>query len=286
METKTSPFRKGKLPDEPNTIIQNVINGLSGTAPLHRRNLHGGDGAYCARKNSAMLNMPDDQMVEMSAASAFYFSIGSAVHETIQKALTKTGMLIASEFRINSIGINIGGYVDAIVRIDDKPRILEIKTCGGLPAKPKPEHVFQAMTYALITGIPDPILFYVSRSVASWDGKLITKQFELESTKAAYIQVATGLYRSLYYAEAKRLADIPVHIESARECGFCPFVNTCWNEVGSFPVVRPTADEKAEIEAKVKASMITLVKGALGWPNENVLETARVLKEMKGIDLY
>ena len=253
-------IRKGK-PFEDESITSLINKGLTASSRLHRKNLYASDAAYCPRKASIIVNLPDEYESPTSSSGKLYMAIGSAVHEQIQTGLRNAGALLAAEYRIDELGINLGGYIDAIFCLNDVPRILEIKTCGNLPSRPKPEHVSQAITYSLITGIPKPILYYVSRSVAGWDGKLITRTFELEPSPDEYFLIALNLYRAQHYGRAQRLAEIPAHIKNSSTCGFCPFKNMCWGGGEPFPIDLPSHAERLEIEEHARTDAEALVAG-------------------------
>jgi CRISPR/Cas system-associated exonuclease Cas4 (RecB family) len=274
----TDVVRKGK-PFEDESITSLITKGLESNERLRRKNLYASDAAYCPRKSSIIVNIPEEYKVITSSSGKLYMAIGSAVHEKIQLGLRNAGALIASEFRIDGLGISLGGYIDAIIRLNDEPRVLEIKTCGNLPSKPKPEHVSQALTYSLVTGIPKPIMYYVSRSVAGWDGKLITRTFELEPSRQEYFVVAQNLYPPQYYSQAQRLAEIPAHIRTAANCGFCPFKNMCWGGGEPFQIDLPSYRERLDIEERARADAEALVAG---FGLERMAETMSKLASLNG----
>lgn len=285
MEGVPSFIKKG-IVKESTDVMDNVVTALTTKSNIKRRNLYGADAANCPRKASIIMNLPADHETEFSASGALYMAIGSAVHETLQSALKKSGVLLVSEYRISGFGISLGGYVDAIIMLNGRPRILEIKTCGNtLPAKPKPEHVVQAQTYALVTGILDPIILYVSRSVAGYDGKIISRQFDIDSDRDTLSLIATRLFRSQYYAEAKVLADIPSHIANSRDCGFCAFTEMCWTSHVPYPIDPPSKEQKAELELRVAESAQKAVADIFDGKNVRYEETTKRLRDLHSVIL-
>lgn len=210
------------------SLARFVSLGLTGEAPMTRAHVFSMDGGYCPRRAGLFMHvtgtMPRD------AASEFYFGIGNAIHRAVMKGLTAAGVVLAEEWGVKDESINLVGYVDAIVKLDGNAQVLEIKSCGTkLPDRPKSDHECQAITYSIETGLPDPIILYVSRQVASFDGKLLMQQFTIDNYGEKLKAVAKRLAISHLCAKAKVLAPVPKHIRSERNCGFCPFKDMCWH---------------------------------------------------------
>jgi hypothetical protein len=228
-----------------------VSRGLSNDVPNKRKRLYSGDAGYCPRRAGIFIH--SSATSHHDASSEFYFTIGDAIHGAVVKGLTASGVVLAKEWGIKDDLINLVGYVDAIIKVGEQPQVLEIKSCGAtLPEKPKPEHVAQAITYSIETGLRDPIIFYVSRLVAGWGGKLIARQFVVEDYETALANVANTLATSFIFAKASMLADIPAHIKSERDCGFCPFTLMCWKGTEEFPLPKPTASIRKELLEQVE----------------------------------
>lgn len=207
-----------------------IAKGLHSEEPRSERNkLFCGDASYCPRR--AVLFSTTGGVNITDAAGHFYMGIGTTVHELIQKGLSKSGVLIEAERRISlkHLGVEVSGRIDGVIRLDGQARILEIKTCGALPGKPKKEHLHQAILYALISGIHRVIILYMSRSIADWQGALQMVEFEVEVTPDDLKMISDQLASSIVGTSMKIIPEIPSHITSAHDCGFCPFQERCWN---------------------------------------------------------
>jgi hypothetical protein len=253
---KSSVIRKGsRIAGQ--GITRFITAGLKYSEHRGRRwKLYCGDAAYCSRK-SVLFATTEGQNV-MSAASLLYMDIGTVIHRVFQKGLEKAGVLVEAERRVNLRykDIELSGMIDGILKIDDEYKILEIKTCGGLPGKPKKEHLHQALTYALITGIYKVVIFYQSRKVAGWEGKLECVEFEIDVNPTQLDMVAEILATSFVCAKKKVIPPIPLHIGSQGDCGFCPFTTICWGESSKrFPKLKPSIEDEIEVAKNALLSM-------------------------------
>jgi hypothetical protein len=158
-----------------------------------------------------------------------YMRMGSAIHGVITDALHKSGNLIFKEFRLPpSKDPDMRGLIDAIIFGPSNSIVgLEIKSCGNIPAKPKDDHLAQALLYSAVSGL-DMHVVYVSRKVAGFDGKLMLKSFEVETTTRAMTNALAKVCLALYGYEMDKLPPIPMGFSKDEQCGFCPFTNECW----------------------------------------------------------
>lgn len=245
MERKA--FRKGSR-IVGSGLVKAITTGLKQTERrTRRRKLYCGDAAYCPRR--ATLFAHTEGKSEFNAASQFYMNTGTVVHELIQEALDKVGMLVEAEQRIDVEieGVKVAGKIDGVLDMDGNIKILEIKTCGSLPSKPKPEHMHQALVYSLLSDIGTVIIAYMSRKIASWDGKLEIIEFEYDVNSMQRDMVAELLAYSIVGFNSAKLPPIPTHIKSERDCGFCPFAKICW---GAEPISLPKFDDSDEDEVQ------------------------------------
>lgn len=244
-------------------LIRYIAEGLKLDVPRKARGkLYCGDAGWCSRK-SALLSLYDGRNMS-NAASMMYMNLGTSVHRTIQEGLKKSGVLIADEKRldVNIDGISISGMIDGVLDLDGEETILEIKTCGALPSKPKKEHLHQAIVYSLLTGIRSIIVFYFSRSVASYDGTLIAKEFEIRATPDELKEVANILAQSIVATQLKIIPEIPSHITSASSCGFCPFQSRCWTDGEKFKSPPKRFYQKVEeVETLIRKRFKKMSKG-------------------------
>lgn len=241
-----NPIRIGN-PLKQQPLISHIVQGLTKTYPTRRReHLFAGDAAMCHRKAVFSLLVGEDDMTRVEASGVIYMRLGSAFHDIIADAFRGAGLLLASEVRLEPDFLNLAGYVDDVIELDGKPLIIEVKTCGALPSTPKPWHYEQAMTYSLVTGIRDPIVLYVSRNVASYDGRLLMAPLQITADDDKYEMIARRLVQADEYAKLGKIGEIPIHIRDEGDCGFCPFKAICWDSEPSF-VELATAEERRAV---------------------------------------
>lgn len=243
-------------------LVRHIVGGLK-TENIRkaRYRLFAGDAGWCPRK-SALFSLREGVNTG-NAASEFYMSIGTAVHRTIQRALEVSKVMVESERRLDYkiAGVGISGFIDGILNLEDELKILEIKTCGANPpGRPKKEHFRQAMVYALLSGVYEIIILYFSRSVAQWSGELILAEFEVQATQEELKTTAHLLATSVVATKMKIIPDIPAHITSSHDCGFCPFAKLCWGDSPTkFPKVPKAFYDKVD---KVENELIAMTKRA------------------------
>lgn len=208
------------------TLTSAILRGLSTTEEIHRDGrLWASQVGACSRRG--FLESQRQGLDTISPASSFYFDVGNLYEEKVLAALDNQKVLLFAQYRLPDVGLNLGGKIDGIVIINDKIKLIEIKTCGELPNSPKPEHLAQAMVYTAISGL-SPIVLYVSRHVAGWDGLLKIKEFSLEPT---HTELQATLFSTVYARLAINmgvLPDIPMSFTSRKNCGFCNFIEHCW----------------------------------------------------------
>lgn len=233
-------------PFSPSTIESVILDGMKGTANLHRdeEKFYAGDVVYCPRR--AVKFLVTDRTASVAPSSHVYMKMGISIHGLITDAMHKSGALIFKEFRLPpSEKPDIRGIVDAIFFAPgNKIMGMEIKSCGKLPAAPKEDHVAQAIIYSAITGL-EFVMTYISRNVAGWDGKLMLKSFELECTERDMHQSLTKACLAHFAKQMGVLPPIPTGF-TIDSCGFCPFKDECWEEGGE-PGLLPEATP-AQIE--------------------------------------
>ncbi len=189
-----------------------------------RRNLFCSDAAHYTRKAVAlvaMTNIFEPRTITLN----LYHGMGNAAHDAIQNKLKDAGILHMAEgyLKIPQLG-NLGGYVDAVVNIDGRLSVIEIKTCGKLPTLPRPEHAAQGALYGAVLGIKDVYILYVSRSVADWQGNPLIRLLKVDPE-----QQPKALMRTAYAAKclsARIIPPTPSYIDNSK-CRFCPFKEAC-----------------------------------------------------------
>lgn len=241
--TRGNPFSHAQ------TVTGLVRRGLTSVEENDRDGrMYASQAAVCARQ--AVLSSTKTGESEIVApAQATYYAMGNAIEELVVSALTRERALLFAQYKLPDVGLNMGGYVDGIVSVAGKIRVLEIKSCGELPSEPKLEHRAQAMVYSAITGLP-PTVFYFSRHVASFDGTLKIREFALTPTRD---DLRATMFRVCYAREAIEaglIPEMPMEFTKESQCGFCPWKPACWH---SEALPRPVVDADQHV-ALVKAA--------------------------------
>jgi len=217
-------FRKGKYSFDTEPLVGHVTRTLESKGLIKRDRMFASSAGWCARQNVLTKLAPIDMKSKMGAASQFYFGIGNAVHETLERAFRKADILIEAEIPVEIKAVNLGGRIDYLLIEDGNLVIADAKTCGKLPARPKYQQPEQLMTYGLMSGISRMKLIYFSRNVAGWDGRLYMKTFDIIPDIKKVTKV---IARGYVYAEHRRIPERPWSAVS--RCGFCPFTKFCFD---------------------------------------------------------
>ena len=165
-----------------------------------RDRIFASSAGLCARQTAGLSQLPESHSSRRKASTQFYFKIGSAFEEVVARAFESANMLIDQETRVEAyhLDLPISGRIDFVVRdhITEEMVLVELKTCGKIPSSPRPAHLAQAQVYMALTGMPKAIIWYISRSVAGWDGELKQRAFDIKMTdeerKAVIVTMATG----------------------------------------------------------------------------------------------
>lgn len=208
-------------------LVDLMTSGLSHVTLVHRNGRHyATDAGLCSRQ--AALAATIEELQVDTPAQAFYYDQGESLEDTVVRGWANSRVLFARQVALPDVGLDLGGRCDAIVLVDDRLVLVEVKSCGKLPTRPKPNHHSQATIYAALFGLPASV-FYVSRHIAKFNGDLLVQDFPLGSSEAEQRQVmqraAYGHLAKLESLEPPR----PDHLRKASDCGFCPFVGHCWH---------------------------------------------------------
>ena len=235
MIDKSKIFRRGG-PSARTNLTNEFVAALPYETKLRKRSINGSDAAFCPRKVVLSLNWDASVKVTVGAASPLYFATGNAFHDVAAQTFKKMGVLVANELSIRVGAVH--GYVDDLI-FDESTgglKIIDIKTCGKLPDAIKPSQLEQLMTYALLTGVWNASILYMSRSVAGYDGKPYIKEIEASMSEASLKRHALVIAASMFYNREKIVPPKPEYRTSFSNCGWCPFKNFgCWsNDEGDF----------------------------------------------------
>lgn len=106
--------------------------------------------------------------VKNGAKLSRIFANGEDVHERYQKYFEDMGILVESERTLKNDAYRIKGKADAIIKLDNKEYIVELKSINGISAskltKPKPDHVKQINLYMFMTGIKEGFILYENKN--------------------------------------------------------------------------------------------------------------------------
>lgn len=217
---KGSPVSRSS---EMETIIR---RGLTKTVEYNRDGrLYASSAAYCPRQ--AAIGATGKSTEIQNAASGAYMTIGSAIEDMILTSFHNQGVLLFKQYKLPDVpGLNMGGYIDAIVHVLGRIRCVEIKSCSSLPGAPKSGHLEQLMTYSAVTGLPASLVYF-SRSVADYKGNFQLREFPLNLTNEDHFNTLFKICYARLAIEAKVIPPVPAGWTQAN-CGYCPFVPTCW----------------------------------------------------------
>lgn len=146
-----------------------------------------GDCLKCAR----LLYYERDESVELAEQAIeprlqSIFKIGSSLHAMVQAWFAEMdGLdgfpdLVGNEVRIHDKELNVGGYIDSILRMpgEDFETVVEIKTINShqfsMLSGPKPEHRMQVGCYLMERDSPRGIVLYLNKDTGEF------KEFAVE----------------------------------------------------------------------------------------------------------
>lgn len=233
-----SKFIKRGNPTGKTDLTVQIADGLVRTASVEKKSIHGSDAAFCSRKSALHLAIDAPELLPLDPQSTLYFAIGNAVHDSLRDALRKSGVLLGNEIRIEH-GL-IRGYIDDIVVSSEtgKAKILDIKTCGRMPTKIKPEHEGQLLCYALLTGVEEASIIYVSRNVADYNGLMI-KELRAPVTAHSMQRIARVVAESIVSTAYTIVPPKPDYRPTREGCGWCPFKDRgCFSTKEGIPTLK------------------------------------------------
>lgn len=288
MAKKKDIIRKGN-PFKASAVEDYILRGMSSKRSMHRTpaKFYASDASHCPRR--AVKFLVTDRSDVITPASTAYMGIGITIHEIVTNALHESHRLIFKEFRLPpSEHPDIRGIVDAIYfGIDDKIMGMEIKSCGNLPGKPREEAINQALTYSALTGL-DMVILYFSRKVAGWDGKLIMKSFDVETSDDDMLAILSRICLAYYAHMDNVLPPIPPGFAMEKDCRFCVFKDECWEgEKEDLPEAKSKHLNRLYDSAEVRAEELlgnreNARNGILRHIQRNA--TSAIRKKLKDLD--
>lgn len=216
--------------------------------------IYASGSAYCARQTMLYSTFKGNSMI--TASSKAYMKLGEAIEELVISGLFNTGSLLFTQYRLPDVGLNMGGKIDAVIYVDGKIRVLEVKSCGELPARPKPEHRAQALMYNAVTGIPASILYF-SRGVADYRGNLKLRNIPLNATPEELLAAMFVVCYSHFAIEMNVIPARPPEFDSEAQCGFCMYKENCWHGLAfKKPLVTPEQNRELTEKAGEMSSFL------------------------------
>jgi CRISPR/Cas system-associated exonuclease Cas4 (RecB family) len=213
------------------------LEQLATAEPLYpRRRLYGASAAYCPRQNFlyATAEAMDNLTNPISSASSLYMAIGVGIERAIVDGLYRNDRLFFNGLEMPACNPSVGGRIDAVYLNErDQIAIVEIKSCGTLPAKESPVHLAQLLTYSAIAGYDNATLLYISRNVADRNGQVLIRAFPQIITQEILLDTLEKIAMSQLAINEGWLPSIPTGFARDRDCKYCPFVKFCWESAGS-----------------------------------------------------
>lgn len=257
-ELKDLPFiTKGSIiaENDASLVAQYIPIGLREINETNRSGrLWASDAAHCSRRGA--LNATYVGETIDSASKKAYCELGNTIEDLVIGALEKQDLVLFKQYQLPNIDLNLGGFVDALIATkikgeQRKIRVLEIKSCGELPSKPKPEHLSQTRLYGAVLGLPITLLYF-SRNVANYEGVLQTREFNFDFNVDDVRQYVFSACYTKFAVDMNVLPAIPSQFTSPSHCGLCDYKSTCWNG-GAFHLRPIEAREHLELVNKANS---------------------------------
>ena len=237
LESDDGPFRTGRKKAKSMDDYKweaMIEDNLISTGRPGRDRIFASQAGLCERQTAGLFYLDSDEEIQRKASAQFYFAFGNETENIMARAFDKAGVLIDRETRIEAYHdeLPISGRIDFVLKdvYDEGSLVLmELKTCGKLPARPKPPHLAQLKVYMLLTGMKKGLLWYVSRTVAGWNGDLKQKTFEIRMNEIERKELAYRISLGAVYAKSGHLPERPEYMKKYA-CGFCPLMKFCWDD--------------------------------------------------------
>ena len=148
---------------------------------------------------------------------------GDYTHMRIMSVLFSLGLVKATEITIPSQEI-IHGRADAIVNIDEKPYVVELKSINSYGFKkleaPKKEHICQLQLYLHYFKIPQGVLVYENKDNQD------LKEFKLEYDEKFAKQLVEDFHILKHMIENNIVPPKSTNLEGW-ECEYCDYAEEC-----------------------------------------------------------
>ena len=250
-----SPFKVGKKERRSRLSKYEAIleKELVQTGGGKMTRIFASSAGQCERQIAGLYYLPDGYKRVRKASAEFYFSVGSLYEKIVSKALHKAELFVDAETRVEAYheDIPLSGRIDFTIKDPedlDSLILVELKSCGKLPERPRHGHLAQLMTYLTVTGMPKGVIWYISRSVAGWGGDLLQRSFEIEPDwEEKWNSIFTTAFGAVHAREGL-LPPLPPTMKKYK-CGFCPLIPFCWDGDASIigGYAEPTPEQVGEL---------------------------------------
>jgi len=233
--------------------VSDSMLAMIGTSNIRtQKRLYPSSAGLCARRN--VLSLTKEFANDFGLSGMFYTTIGDAIHGVIQDAIVQRDPNALIEYALKDEYLMLSGRADIIMRdkTTDTPFIVDIKTTGAIPKSPKSDHVRQLAVYAILSGIKDTEIYYVSRNVGNPPKmKGYTIDFRAARYKYVLTEVMTTIARTIV---AMNVGELPKRLRYPSKCKFCPFYEDCWDEPHDalLKTSYKEYDEKANLNEEIK----------------------------------
>jgi CRISPR/Cas system-associated exonuclease Cas4 (RecB family) len=192
--------------------------------------LYPSSAGICARRN--VLSLTEEWENSFNMSGVFYTTIGDAIHNIIQSGIKKRDPKALIEYQLKDTKLMLSGRADIIMRdpTTKQPFIIDIKSTGPIPKTPKKEHVRQLAIYAILSGIKDTEVYYVSRNVGN-PVKMKGYTIDFSGTKYSYA-LEEVKHTIVYSIIAYQNNLLPERLKHKGNCTYCPFKSLCWEQSG------------------------------------------------------
>jgi CRISPR/Cas system-associated exonuclease Cas4 (RecB family) len=167
---------------------------------------------------------------------------GTAVHDRVQKVISRTSVFKQHEIEITSDNPPIRGYADTIIEWNGQEVIGEIKSAKDevfsirqAEMKPTGNHMLQLLTYMKIRGAKQGFFYYENKNDQSY---LILPINMNERNEKIIDDVFDWLKQVYANYEAGTLPE-RVFTKSVSACKYCPVKKVCWKEMDEGEVFIP-----------------------------------------------
>lgn len=254
----------------PDFLATNFCSLYSDAAYTRAMTRPSASSSLCPRQIALGINVPP-RAVKQPKALSDYASIGNTIEEGVLAKYRKHNQLYLSQFKLptelTSLGLDIGGIIDAFLIINHSLILVDIKTVGNVDSHPsvplqadelalltqgkdivitsadgrvkhsiekgvKEAHIAQLQTYAAVTGFDDVYIQLMSRRVQdgyTTDGNPSVK-FEQINTSLAALEKRVGII--MYSQLCLKEGFVPDKLSGIKKTtcrdAFCTFVDYCW----------------------------------------------------------